>query len=64
MRLTDEIIKDLAKEKKVELIDTGNLLKGQDELFRDQVHTTENGSEKLAEIVADEFVAILNTNKL
>jgi len=61
---TDEIIKDIAKEKKVELIDTGNLLKGQDELFRDQVHTTENGSEKLAEIVADEFVAILNTNKL
>jgi len=56
---TDEIIKEVAKEKNVILIDASLALTGKDELFTDEVHTTEKGSKALAYLVASEFSNIL-----
>jgi hypothetical protein len=56
---TDEIIKDIAAKKQIVLIDANKLLGAKDELFKDQVHTTEKGSEEVAKIVASSLVELL-----
>lgn len=55
---TDDIIKDVARRKNVQLIDASSVISGKDEFFTDEVHTTEKGSEALAELVADEFIKL------
>lgn len=59
----DDIIKDIAKRKNVYLIDASRELTGKAEYFRDEVHTTEKGSEEVAKIVAEAFEKILKENK-
>ncbi len=58
---TDEIIKGVAKEKNVFIIDASFALTGKDEFFTDEVHTTDKGSEVLANLTASELSKILRT---
>lgn len=57
---TDEIVEEVGKEKNVIVIDASEKISGRGELFVDHVHTTVEGSEEVAKIVADKFVEILN----
>ena len=48
----DRIIKEVGREKKVDVIDASAVLSGDERLLYDHVHTTAKGSKKLAELVA------------
>lgn len=56
---TDEIIREIASEKNVYLIDASKEMTGRNEFFLDHVHLNEKGSEQLAQIVATELGKIL-----
>ncbi len=56
---TDKIIHKVAKQKGVFLIDASKYITGKDDLFIDQVHLTESGSEELANITAFEMAKLL-----
>ena len=56
--LTNQIIRDVANEKKINLIDLDKKLKNQHHLFYDSVHLNNAGSEKVADILKDFFVSL------
>jgi len=51
-----QIIRLVAQEKEVELLDLARMLSGRSDLFKDHIHTTEKGSQEIAKAVA-RFVA-------
>ena len=53
-----KIIKEVGIEKKAYVIDAHAELSGKRDLFADHVHTTEKGSQALAQMVADELIKI------
>ena len=55
----DHIIRSVAKEKNVSLIDASALMTGKKNLFFDHVHMNLLGSEQLAEIVAEHMVDLM-----
>jgi hypothetical protein len=59
----DQIIRTVAREKGVRLIDPTREVTGRDELFANHIHLNAQGSARLAEVVAREFVPILQTNQ-
>lgn len=59
---TDEMIKEIAQEKSVDLIDASSALTGKNELFQDHVHTTVEGSKQLAELTTNFMVTELLNN--
>jgi hypothetical protein len=52
------IIKAVGAEKKADVIDAHAALSGKKDLFVDHVHTTEKGSQALAQLVAEELIKI------
>jgi hypothetical protein len=56
----ERILKEVAAEKHVPLIDASMSLSGKDDFFHDHVHLTERGSVALASIVADSMALLLN----
>lgn len=55
----DEITTKTANEKNVYLIDSSKYLTGKEDLFVDHIHLSPLGSQKLAELVAEHFIKIL-----
>lgn len=53
----DQALRDIAKEEKVQLIET-KALTGHAGLFRDHVHLSAEGSEKLAELIAKKMLPV------
>ncbi|NTW99863.1 MAG: hypothetical protein HGB35_08070 [Geobacteraceae bacterium] len=49
----DLIIKEVGRAKKVAVIDAAAVMSGDERLLYDHVHTTAEGSQKLAELVAE-----------
>ena len=56
---TDEIIFEVAREKKVALIDASKYLTGKSKFFEDHVHLNDRGSKEIARIIARDLVKIL-----
>ena len=56
---SDQILRQVAFEKKVDLIDASSSMSGQDVNFRDHVHLNAEGSRRLAEITAQSLAEIL-----
>ena len=49
----DRIIKEVGREKKVDVIDAAAVISGNEQLLYDHVHTTAQGSRRLAELAAE-----------
>ncbi len=56
---TDSIIKDAARNEDVYLIDLSETLTGKSWAFHDHIHLSPQGSNKLAEIVAEDLEKLL-----
>jgi len=56
---TDRILREVAAEKNVHLLDLHAVLSGRPELFDDHVHFTRDGSRAVAEVVADALRPII-----
>jgi len=56
---TDAIIRQVADKKGVRVIDVSEGLTGVDEFFRDHVHLSAQGRERISQLVADELVEFL-----
>lgn len=61
--LCDEMIRSIAQEKQVYLIDASAQLTGQDSLFVDHVHFTVAGSKRIAQLVAAQLAPILREHE-
>jgi lysophospholipase L1-like esterase len=59
----DGILKQVAREKNVPLVDASKELTGKDELFKDHVHLRRKGSKDLAEVIADNMERLLIERK-
>jgi lysophospholipase L1-like esterase len=57
---TDRIMREVAAEKSVSLIDASSRLSGREELFLDHVHFSELGSKALADVVATSMTSMLS----
>jgi lysophospholipase L1-like esterase len=60
---TDEIIKSVAKTKRVRLIDASAEMTGVNEYFTDHVHLSKTGSGELARIVSDYLFNLINDSQ-
>ena len=49
----ERVIKDVRREKKVDVIDAAAVISGNERLLYDHVHTTAQGSRRLAELAAE-----------
>jgi lysophospholipase L1-like esterase len=59
MQRADEIIRSVARDKGVELIDASTLMTGEGAYFRDHVHLSEQGSSRLSAIVSEHLASLL-----
>ncbi|MCH8209388.1 MAG: hypothetical protein IIA62_10110, partial [Nitrospinae bacterium] len=58
-QVVQQTIRNVAREKRVRLIDADRELSGRPDIFYDHVHLLENGSRQLAQMVADSLADIL-----
>lgn len=58
----DQVVREIAREKNVNLIDLSSNYSGQSDLFRDHVHLSSKGSKTVAQYTSLELSKILNMN--